>query len=207
MVKTYWNVTSLDFLPKPDQSGILVFGYYLNQQQLRVNLDFQILKNNNFRIIILARLDNQSQLHLTTTQNHTQVSGTSDLLCKAIIDQDSQFRYYGKVVINKIANQAHAYQRNENLILDPGSTVISEPSLEIKANDVFCTHGSFTSYLDPLELYYLQTRGVSLKVAEQLLTKGFLLSGLDRLLLEPTVSANRLENLRQELGNYLLINH
>ena len=194
-------------MTKPDQSGILVIVYYLNQQQLTVNLNFDILKNNNFKIMILVNLIGQSQLHLTTTQNHLEANSTSDLLCKATVDQDSRFSYYGKVVINKAANQAHAYQRNENLILDSGSTIVSEPSLEIKANDVFCTHGSFTSYLDPLELYYLQTRGLSLCAAEKLLTKGFLLSGLDKLLIEPVITVSRLENLRQQVGHYLLSNH
>ncbi len=45
--------------------------------------------------------------------------------------------YEGLIRIEKGAQQSHAYQKNQNLILSPDAFVDSRPFLEILANDVF----------------------------------------------------------------------
>jgi Fe-S cluster assembly protein SufD len=52
--------------------------------------------------------------------------------------------------------------------------VKSEPDLEILSNEVFCTHGSTTGKPNEEQLYYLQTRGLSLQTAQEVYVKGFL---------------------------------
>jgi Fe-S cluster assembly protein SufD len=52
--------------------------------------------------------------------------------------------------------------------------VKSVPDLEILSNEVFCTHGSTTGKPNEEQLYYLQTRGLSLQTAQEVYVKGFL---------------------------------
>jgi len=47
------------------------------------------------------------------------------------------------------------------------------PGLEILADDVRCSHGASIGRLDEDELFYLQTRGIPRKEAEQLVMEGF----------------------------------
>lgn len=111
---------------------------------------------------------------LKTIQKHTAPGSFSDLLVKGVFYDESQFTYEGLIRIEKDAQKTHAYQKNQNLVLSQKVVVNSRPFLEILANDVFCTHGSTTGGLNKEQLYYLSTRGLSEKLSEKLLVKGFI---------------------------------
>lgn len=109
-----------------------------------------------------------------TIQRHTAPSSTSNLFIKGVFEDSSKFYYRGLIRLEKKAQKSHAYQKNQNLILSENVFVESKPDLEILANDVYCTHGSTTGKLNKDDVYYIQTRGLRQKQAEQLLVKGFL---------------------------------
>jgi Fe-S cluster assembly protein SufD len=49
----------------------------------------------------------------------------------------------------------------------------SLPGLEIQANDVRCSHGATTGRLDPEQEFYLLSRGIDKRLADELLVFGF----------------------------------
>lgn len=206
LVNINHNLLKLAFVLKSNLNQVLLLTYFLNHQSLKVDLSFLVHQKSSLQIIILTSLRGNSRLELTTLQSHQQSESSSNLLCKTLVNQNSQFIYNGKIIIHHQANQADAYQRNENLMIDEDSSVMSRPGLEIKANDVFCTHGSFSSSLDQLEIYYLQTRGLSAKEAENLLAKGFLLSGLDSLIGQSFFSADKIRKLQTQISQRLQFN-
>jgi Fe-S cluster assembly protein SufD len=57
----------------------------------------------------------------------------------------------------------------------------SIPSLEILADDVRCSHGVSIGELDPTEVFYLMSRGMSAEITNRLLLEGFLEPILDRI--------------------------
>ncbi len=114
------------------------------------------------------------QFHIETIQHHTAPGSLSDLLIKGVFEDESKFIYQGLIRLEKSAQQSHAYQKNQNLILNPGVFVDSRPFLEILANDVFCTHGSTTGKLNKDEVLYARTRGIKEQDARDLLVKGFI---------------------------------
>lgn len=203
MVKIYTNPRRLQLASLENQAEAIIIVFSLSGENREVKLNFSILNQSQLSIIVLVSLKNNSQLSLLTTQTHQALQGTSDLLCKAVINQASKFNYHGKVIIGSQGHRAHAYQRNENLIIDTDSSVVSEPSLEILANDVFCTHGAATSCLDETQLYYLQTRGLTKTQAERFLIKGFLHSGLDKLLVNEQLTAAAYTNLTKNVQRAL----
>ena len=83
--------------------------------------------------------------------------------------------------VDKGAQKTDAYQENRNLLLTPQAHADSIPGLEIKANDVRCTHGATIGQIDKLQLFYLTSRGLSRKEAEQLIVRGFFQPVLDRI--------------------------
>lgn len=109
-----------------------------------------------------------------TVQHHFAPRSTSNLLIRGVFDDASQFHYTGLVKLEKKAQQSHAYQKNQNLVLSSQAKVESEPFLEIEANDVFCTHGSTTGGINPDELYYLMSRGLTGTETKKLIVQGFL---------------------------------
>lgn len=116
----------------------------------------------------------REQFHLTTRQHHTTPGGYSDLLIKGVFDDASSLDYSGDIKIDQDCNGAHAYQKNQNILLSPRARVTSEPNLEILSPDVFCTHGSTTGTVNAETIHYLRTRGLSLQDAQNLTVEGFI---------------------------------
>jgi Fe-S cluster assembly protein SufD len=118
--------------------------------------------------------DNNIEYDLHTIQHHQAPNSTSNLLIKSVLNDESHLNYHGLIRIDENCNGSHAYQKNQNLILSDKAVVKSEPDLEILSNEVFCTHGSTTGKPNEEQLYYLQTRGLSLQTAQEIYVKGFL---------------------------------
>ncbi len=120
------------------------------------------------------------EFNIETIQHHTAPGSLSDLFIKGVFDDNSKFVYQGLIRLEKSAQQSHAYQKNQNLILSPDVFVDSRPFLEILANDVFCTHGSTTGKLNKDQIFYAISRGLSKESATELLVQGFVDEIYDR---------------------------
>lgn len=108
-----------------------------------------------------------------TFQSHDAPNAVSDLLYKNALLDSSRTIFSGMIQVAKDAQQTDAYQTNRNLLLSPAADANSLPGLEIKANDVKCSHGATTGQLDPEELFYMMQRGIPKRVAQQLMVFGF----------------------------------
>ncbi|MBI4129898.1 SufD family Fe-S cluster assembly protein [Candidatus Roizmanbacteria bacterium] len=116
-----------------------------------------------------------------TIQHHKAPNTISDLLIKSVLRDKSKLYYDGLIRIDKKAQKSNAYQRNENLLMSGDAHVESKPELEILANDVRCTHGATMGMVDEEEIFYLMSRGINRKEAEQIIIEGFLQGVLDRI--------------------------
>lgn len=116
----------------------------------------------------------------TTLQNHRAGQSMSDLLFKCAMLEEARSVYGGLIAIEPGAQRSDAYQNNRNLLLSGAARADSIPMLEIKANDVRCTHGSTTSSVDEEELFYLQSRGLPRGEAERVIVEGFFSPVIDR---------------------------
>lgn len=111
---------------------------------------------------------------LNTKQLHRSPGAFSQLSISCVARDSASLAYSGLIRIEKGAQQSHAYQKNQNLILSPDAFVDSRPMLEIEANDVFCTHGSTTGNINKEHVQYLMTRGMSKRIAEKAYVDGFI---------------------------------
>jgi Fe-S cluster assembly protein SufD len=75
--------------------------------------------------------------------------------------------------VRKEAQLTDAKQTNKNLLITDGAQVNTKPQLQILADDVKCTHGATIGQLDPLAIFYMNSRGISREAAQSLLTFGF----------------------------------
>ena len=86
----------------------------------------------------------------------------------------------GRAVVRPGAQGTDARQTNRNLLLAEGAIVHAKPHLEIFASDVKCSHGATAGRLDREALFYLRSRGIGEREAQQLLISAFLRDGLAR---------------------------
>lgn len=154
-----------------DKKGRHIFFLFNKSGKLEIEINSPQAEVYIFGLFIGRNNDN---FKLETVQHHKKGNNFSNLLIKGVFFDRSKLIYQGLIRIEKEAQKSHAYQKNQNLIMSKDCFVDSRPFLEILANDVFCTHGSTTGKLDKKQIYYLQSRGLSGKKAEQLLIEGFI---------------------------------
>jgi Fe-S cluster assembly protein SufD len=135
----------------------------------------------NVRLNGMAYLDGQQFADHHTLQDHRTTDAASDLLYVNVLDGSARSVYAGTIMVQPHAQRSNAYQQNRNLMLQRGPRADSIPRLEIMADDVRCTHGSTTSTIDPMHLYYLGSRGLGLDQARSLIVDGTFEPVLDRI--------------------------
>jgi Fe-S cluster assembly protein SufD len=133
--------------------------------------------------------DGAQHLDYDTLQRHIAPNTTSDFAFKGALRDKARAVWRGMIRVEEDAQKTNAYQENRNLLLSPDAHADSIPGLEIKANDVRCTHGATISQVDRDELFYCMARGLSRGEAERLIVRGFYQEIFDRIELEPVRTA------------------
>ena len=93
---------------------------------------------------------------------------------KNVLTGRSRGVFQGKIEVARDAQKTDGYQMNQALLLSPDAEVNSKPQLEIFADDVKCSHGATVGELDPEQMFYLRSRGLSEEEARALLVRAFL---------------------------------
>jgi len=116
-----------------------------------------------------------------TLQTHVAPHSRSDLLFKNALKDTSRTIFSGLIIVEEDAQQTDAYQTNNNLMLSEEAEANSLPGLEIKANDVKCSHGATTGRIDESELFYFLARGIPRSKAQELMVYGYFEEIVDKL--------------------------
>ena len=140
----------------------------------RLDLDCNMVGENSSAVLnSFFVADKERHIDFHPTQNHLVGNCRSDLYSKYVLKDNARSVYYGYIKVAEDAQKTDAYQTNRNLLLSPTAKADTVPNLEIKANDVKCSHGASVGKVSPDELFYLATRGIPKEMAERLLVEGF----------------------------------
>lgn len=107
-------------------------------------------------------------------QDHAALRTHSDLLVKTALSDRARASYTGQLRIAVDAPGSEAHQENRNLLLSERSRADSIPELEILTHEVMCSHAAATGPVDPAQVFYLRSRGLSKAEAERTIVLGFL---------------------------------
>ena len=97
----------------------------------------------------------------------------SSQIIKGIATDKSKVSFNGNIYIDNLAQKSDGLQNHRAVLLSDDACIQAVPALEIYADDVKCAHGSATGPLDETVLFYLLSRGISLKTAEKMLLMSF----------------------------------
>lgn len=106
--------------------------------------------------------------------SHNAPRSKSEQLFKYLLDNDATGAFEGGIYVSRNAPYSEGYQSNRNIIASQGARMYSKPQLLIYNDEVKCNHGSATGQLDANQLFYMQTRGIPLATAKQLLMQAFM---------------------------------
>ena len=132
-------------------------------------------------MLSVAVANGTQQVDQRTLQIHEVPNTQSDLLYKNALNDQAKTIFAGLIRVAPGAHFTDAYQKVRNLLLSDESEANSAPGLEIEADNVRCTHGATSGQVEQEELFYLLSRGIPLKVAQQLIVFGFLNEVFERL--------------------------
>jgi Fe-S cluster assembly protein SufD len=122
-----------------------------------------------------AALDSVTRLHHAVP--HTASRQTWRLLAT----DTGQASIAGGVAVARLAQKTDAQQSLRGLLLKRTGAVNLKPELEILADDVACAHGCTVGEIDPLQRFYLESRGVPRAEAQAVLMQAFAAEALDAL--------------------------
>jgi Fe-S cluster assembly protein SufD len=109
-----------------------------------------------------------------TLQEHAAPDTVSDLAFRGLISGRSSTVWRGMIKVDEGAQRTDAFQEARNLLLGKKAHADAIPGLEILADDVRCTHAAAIAQIDPEQIFYLRSRGLSQSTAARLVVEGFL---------------------------------
>jgi Fe-S cluster assembly protein SufD len=122
---------------------------------------------------VLAAGDDQ-RIDINSRQDLIASHTTSDLLYLSALYERARAAFYGLTRVRPEAKQTSSYQECRNLLLSPEAGAEPIPVLEIETNDILrCGHGATAGAIDPTQLFYAQTRGMTPDAAERMIVRGF----------------------------------
>ncbi len=117
-------------------------------------------------------------------QLHVVPHTTANSVFKQVLNDDAQLGYRGGIRTLKKAQHTNSFLQVHTLYLNDASKADILPFLDVDANDVSCAHGATTGMIDKDQIFYLQSRGLSVSEAEEMIVAGFFEEGIQRIPLE-----------------------
>lgn len=141
-----------------------------------VKENLQVILHEKATSKILGWCDTGKNQNITvaTAIEHQGNQTVSEELFKYILRDNGKGAFTGKILVPAKVKQSTAKLYNKNLLLNRSAEMYTAPALEIYADDVAAHHGAATGQLDEAALFYLQTRGLKLKTAREILTHAFI---------------------------------
>ncbi|MFD1955998.1 Fe-S cluster assembly protein SufD [Paenibacillus thailandensis] len=137
---------------------------------------------------------NSQQMSITTRAVHFGLSSESDMITRAVMKDSATAIINGITKIEKGATKANGQQTERVLMLSPKARGDANPILLIDEDDVKAGHAASVGQVNPEQVYYLMSRGISKAEAERLIIYGFLI---------PVVTEIPIDAVREQLERVL----
>ncbi len=112
--------------------------------------------------------------NVTTRVTHYGKASTGTILSHGVMKDKATTIFNGIGHIKHGASKSDAQQESRVLMLSKGARGDANPILLIDENDVVAGHAASVGRVDPVQLFYLMSRGISKQEAERLVIHGFL---------------------------------
>ena len=141
----------------------------------RIEIEVSLEADANFELFAANIGDGESTNEIVTNVRHLGERGRSRQVVRSVLGGKAVGSYLGKVEVARGAQQTDGEQSVKAMLLDRGATANCKPELEIYADDVKCAHGASVGELDPVQMFYAQSRGLDPASARALLLEGFIM--------------------------------
>lgn len=149
---------------------VLSTGCKLVRQELR----FDVLEEGaELNISGINLIGGTSHLDITSVITHQAPGTNATETFRNVATGRGRGVFQGQIKVAQEAQLTDARMACNTLLLSEECDFSAKPELEIFADDVQCAHGATVAELEESYLFYLMARGISEKVARQMLITGF----------------------------------
>jgi Fe-S cluster assembly protein SufD len=134
-----------------------------------------------------------------TLHHHGAPHTSSSIDLKVALTGQARSAYTGLIRVDERAAGTEAVQENRNLLLSDDARAETIPELEILTDDVSCSHGATVAPVDPIQRFYLESRGVAPDESLRLIVGGFFEDTLARV--PEALSGDLRAELTRRLGS------
>jgi Fe-S cluster assembly protein SufD len=117
--------------------------------------------------------ERDEHLDLFTTDRHEAGHTTGDTVWKGALTGESRASYEGLIHILPKAPEVDTYLQTHQMLLSPKAKGDAIPSLIVEVDNVKASHGGTVGELDPEQIFYMMTRGISRAEAVRVLVEGY----------------------------------
>jgi Fe-S cluster assembly protein SufD len=132
----------------------------------------------------------EQRMNITTRAVHVGMNTSSDMVTRAVMRDSSTAIINGITKIEKGATFANGQQTERVLMLSPTARGDANPMLLIDEDEVVAGHAASAGQVNPEQVYYMMSRGLSRELATKLIINGFL---------APIVSEIPISSLEEQL--------
>jgi Fe-S cluster assembly protein SufD len=136
----------------------------------------------------------QQKQNFTTNVTHFGKNSEGLILKHGVMKDSASSIFNGIGKIEHGATKSNAEQESRVLMLSEKARGDANPILLIDEDDVTAGHAASVGRVDPIQLYYLMSRGISRADAERLVIHGFL---------APVVNALPIEGVKKQLSELI----
>lgn len=144
------------------------------------------------KMVVVGR--GKQKQNFTTKIIHWGKHSEGYILKHGVMKDEASSIFNGIGKIEHGATKANAEQESRVLMLNEKARGDANPILLIDEDDVTAGHAASVGRVDPLQLYYLMSRGISKQNAERLVIHGFL---------APVVSILPIEGVKKQLAEVI----
>lgn len=117
---------------------------------------------------------NEQKMNITTRAVHFGRHSNSDMITRAVLRDSSTAIINGITKIEKGATHANGEQTERVLMLSPTARGDANPMLLIDEDEVTAGHAASVGQVNPEQVFYMMSRGITREQATRLIIYGFL---------------------------------
>jgi Fe-S cluster assembly protein SufD len=200
-----WNIGAQRVVVGQD-ANVTTLNAEVGSRVTKVGLDVQMTgKGGTSRLLGILAAGEDQQIDINSLQNLSASHTTSDLLYLSALYDRAKASFYGVIKIQPEARATSSYQECRNLLLSTDAGASPIPVLEIMNNDIIrCGHGATAGAIDPVMMFYAQSRGLDPDDAERMIVRGFFEQVVSKIE-DETIRERVLEALVARIGSSELL--
>jgi len=117
---------------------------------------------------------NRDRTEVAVIIHHKAPHTRAETTLKGVARDHASLTFVGRIIIDEDCGDSHSFLTERILLLSDTAHAKAVPDLEIKTDDVSCSHAASVSDIPEDHIFYLMTRGITRQQAEAMIVEGFL---------------------------------